>query len=116
MWLLMSDENFNGDILRGIFLRRADFDIVRVQDIGLEGADDPTILARAAQLQRVLLTHDRATIPDFAYQRVIDGLPMPGVIIVNDRLPLRQVIEDILVLTKCSQPSEWENIVLYLPL
>ena len=33
-------------------------DLVRVQDVGLEQADDTSILAWAAENNRILLTHD----------------------------------------------------------
>jgi hypothetical protein len=39
MLRLLADESFNGDIVRGLFLRQPDLDLVRVQDVGLEGAD-----------------------------------------------------------------------------
>ena len=116
MLRLLSDENFNGDIVRGLLLRRPDLDLVRVQDIGLEGADDPDVLARAAEDNRILLTHDRATMPDFAYARVVAGRPMPGVFVLNDRLPVRQAIEELLLGNLCSEQAEWAGIVLYLPL
>jgi len=45
MLRLMSDENFSGDIVRGLLLRHPALDLCRVQDVDLEGADDPTILA-----------------------------------------------------------------------
>ena len=64
---LLADENFNGDIVRGLLLRQPDLDIVRVQDVGLAGADDPDILAWAAENNRIVLTHDRATMSDHAY-------------------------------------------------
>jgi hypothetical protein len=38
---LAADENFNRDIVRGLLRRKPDLDIVRVQDAGLAGADDP---------------------------------------------------------------------------
>jgi hypothetical protein len=41
---LLSDVNFNGDIVRGLLLRRPDLDLCRAQDVGLEEADDPPIL------------------------------------------------------------------------
>jgi hypothetical protein len=31
MFRLLADENFNGDIVRGLLLRRTDIDLVRVQ-------------------------------------------------------------------------------------
>ena len=55
---LAIDENFNNDIVRGLLRRRPELDLVRIQDAGLAGADDPTVLDWAAQESRVLLTHD----------------------------------------------------------
>jgi len=49
MLRLAADENFNNDIVRGLLRRKPDVDIVRVQDAGLSGANDPTILEWAAQ-------------------------------------------------------------------
>ena len=62
MLLLLADENFSNDIVRGVMRRKPDANLVRVQDVGLSGADDPTILAYAADVGRVLLTHDVTTI------------------------------------------------------
>ncbi len=56
MLRLLADENFNGDIVRGLLLRQADLDLVRVQDVGLAGAEDPQLLAWAAENDRILLT------------------------------------------------------------
>jgi hypothetical protein len=46
---LLSDENFNGDIVSGMLLRRPDLDLIRVQDVGLETAEYPGILSWAAE-------------------------------------------------------------------
>jgi len=56
-----ADENFNNDIVRGLLRRLPDLDLIKVQDAGLSGADDPAILEWAAQENRVLLTHDVTT-------------------------------------------------------
>jgi hypothetical protein len=77
---LLADENFNNNIVRGVRLRNPRIDLVRVQDVGLSGANDPSVLEWAAGHQRVLLTHDLATIKAFAYERVRAGKPMPGII------------------------------------
>ena len=84
---LLTDENFDGDILRGMLRRMPDLDVIRVQDIGLSQTLDPIILAWAAANQRVLLTHDMKTVPDFANDRVRAGELMPGVFLVNDQMP-----------------------------
>jgi hypothetical protein len=113
---LAADENFNYDIVRGLLRQKPDIDIVRVQDAGLSGADDPTILEWTANEGRVLLTHDVETITHFAYERVKVGKPMPGVFEVTRKVPLGRAIEDILLLVECSLEGEWEGQVRYLPL
>jgi len=50
----IADENFKAAIVRGLLRRQINLDIVRVQDVGLSGADDPRVLAWAAQTERVL--------------------------------------------------------------
>jgi hypothetical protein len=37
---LLTDENFNGAILRGLIRRLPELDVVRVQDVGLMHTDD----------------------------------------------------------------------------
>jgi hypothetical protein len=116
MLLLLSDENFNGDIVRGLFRRHSDLDLVRVQDVGLSHTPDPDILEWAATQGRVLLSHDVSTVPPAAYQRVGDGRPMPGVLIVPDRMPIGQAIDEILFLSVDVEPGEWNDQVVFLPL
>jgi predicted nuclease of predicted toxin-antitoxin system len=116
MLRLLSDENFNGDIVRGLFLRRPDLELVRVQDVGLAGSDDPAILAWAAANDRILLTHDRNTLPAFAHERVTAGKPMPGVFVVHDRMSVRQAIDELVLMDEGSEQAEWAGLVVYLPL
>jgi hypothetical protein len=116
MLRLAADENFNNDIVRGLLRRKSDLDIARIQDVGLSGADDPTVLQWAAQEGRVLLTHDVSTITKFAYERVSTGKPMPGVFEVSRSVPIGIAIEDILLLAECSIEGEWDGQVNYLPL
>ena len=116
MLQLAADENFNNDILRGLLRRNPELDIIRVQDAGLAGADDPKVLEWAAQEGRVLLTHDVTTITRYAYERIQRGQPMPGVFEVGRSVPIGLAIEDILLLAECSLEDEWEGQVRYLPL
>ncbi len=110
------DENFNLHIVSGVLRRLPAADMVRVQDAGLEGAGDPAVLDWAAGEGRVLLTHDVNTLTAFAYQRIAQGLSMPGVFEVSVQVPISVAIEDILLLAQCSLEGEWEGQVNYLPL
>jgi predicted nuclease of predicted toxin-antitoxin system len=112
----LADENFDNSIVRGLIRRQPEIDIIRVQDVGLSGADDPTVLAWAAQEGRILLTHDVATITRYAYERIAAGQPMPGVVEVTADAPIGRVIEDILVLLMCTLEGELDGQIHYLPL
>lgn len=115
MLRLAADENFNGDIVRGLLRRNPQVDIVRVQDVGLSGADDPSVLEWAATENRVVVTHDVSTLARHAFDRVAATRSMPGVFAVRSLAPIGQTIDDLLMLVECSQPGEWEGQVRYLP-
>lgn len=102
--------------MRGLLGRKPDLDIARIQDAGLSGADDPTILECTAREGRVLLTHDASTIIRYAYERIRAGKSMPGIFEVSRNVPIGIAIEDILLLAECSLDNEWEGQIRYLPL
>jgi predicted nuclease of predicted toxin-antitoxin system len=113
---LLVDQNFNSHILEGLLRREAGLDIEHVRDLGLDAATDTTILETAARLGRVLLTHDRRTVPAFAYSRVAAGQPMAGVFLVSDDMPIGQAIDQILIAVHCLSTDECKDIVKFFPL
>lgn len=116
MLAFLADENFNGDILRGLLREKALIDVVRAQDVGLSGQKDPDILQWAANQGRIVLTHDLASMPHFGDERVARGLPMPGIIAIRRNLPYSTVIEDLLLIELCMQPEELYGRTMDLPL
>jgi hypothetical protein len=116
MLRLAADENLIAHVLRGLLRRNPKIDIVRIQDVGVSGADDPEVLAWAAAEHRIFVTHDSRTVPRYAHQRVAQGHPMPGVFVVPQSLSVGRAIEDITLLCECASPEECEGLVLRLPL
>ena len=114
--LFAADENFNGDVLRGIRRRRPELKIARVQDAGLSGASDPEVLDWAAREGRVLMSHDVSTLAGFAYRRVEAGLPMPGALVVSGQLPIGEAVDLVLLVIECTFDNEWSGQVRHLPL
>jgi hypothetical protein len=125
---LLTDEHIDPDLIRGLQARQSDLDVIRVHDVRLLHADDRDILAWAAGEQppgvpgvappqaRVLVTHDRNTVPGFAYDRVRAGQPMTGVVVVDDRLSLGRMIDELLVVAVCTAEGELRDQVIYVPL
>jgi hypothetical protein len=116
MLRLAADENFNGDIVRGLLRRNPKLDIVRVQDEGFSGGDDPSVLGWAAEQGRIVITHDISTLAKHAFDRVAAGQPMPGVFEVKSVAPIGQVIDDLILLAECGFEGEWEGRCASLPL
>jgi hypothetical protein len=116
MLRLLADENFNGNIVRGALRRDPGLNIAFAQDVGLSGLPDPRLLAHAAHDQRILLTHDRSTMPNHAYERLAAGEPMAGVFIIARRFPIGLAIKEILLLNECSEQADWSGRVIALPL
>lgn len=110
------DEDLDNRIVRGVLRDEPRADIVRVQDAGLSGYDDPDVLQWAATEGRVLFSHDVNTMTHHAYQRILKGLFMPGLWVVRRRLSLGRVIADVCDIAALSEEGEYEGRVMYLPL
>jgi hypothetical protein len=113
---LLVDQNFNEHIVDGMTRRAASLDFVHVRDVELAAAPDSTVLEWAAHEGRVLLTHDRRTIPPIAHARVAAGLAMPGIFVVSAEMPIGQAIDELLVAAHCMTPNECNQIVRFFPL
>jgi hypothetical protein len=111
-----ADEDFDNDIIRALKRRLPAIDVTRVQDAGFSGANDAAVLEWAAGEGRVLLTHDASTMSFHALARLQAGHAMPGVIVGHQRLPIGDVIEDLVLIAMCSTPEEWVSRVYFLPL
>jgi Domain of unknown function (DUF5615) len=112
----LADEDFDGRIVRGLFLRKSDLDLVRVPDVGLLGASDEKLLEWATDNNRIVLTHDNRTMPRHVRDIINAGLSIPGVIIVDDLASMGVCINDLLVIAECSEPEEWRDVVFYVPI
>jgi len=113
---LLADENFNGRIFRALRSRSPALDLLRVQEIGLSGAQDEVILQWATDHDRILLTHDAQTIPALVHQRIAAGRMTSGVFVADPYIDPATAIEDILMISQCSAVAEWQDQVHFLPL
>jgi len=116
MLRLLIDQDLDHDILRGVIRRIPQLDVVTAFEIGMSSATDPELLARAAQDKRVLITHDKTTMPVYAANLLREGKTIAGLIIVPRRLALHQVLDDLELMITCSEADEWNNVIRYLPL
>jgi hypothetical protein len=112
---LLTDECLDGRLTRGLAQHYPEIDCRRVQDTAAFQKDDAEVLEFAARENRILVTHDLATIPVHAMERVALSLPMPGVIAVSSSETIATMLSEIALVATCMEPAEMHERVLYLP-
>jgi Domain of unknown function (DUF5615) len=116
MLRLLIDQDLDHVILRGLLLRVPHLDVITAHQVDLSNASDPEVLEWAAAHKRIIVTHDRRTMPYHASNRIARAEKVAGVIVVSRQLPISQVINELEIIVSCSDMIEWENIVKHLPL
>lgn len=96
MLKFLMDEDVPRFFLTQLRLHSPSIDIVRVVDVGLGETPDPVILQWAADNGRVLITRDAGTMTKFARERMRNGLPFPGVIVVRQAVPIGPALRQII--------------------
>ena len=115
MLRLLIDQDLDHDILRGLIRRVPQLDALTAFEIGMSRATDAKLLTWAGQGGRIIVTHDRKTMPKHAADLMALGESIAGVFVVPRSLPLRQAIEDLELMMTCSANNEWVNVIRYLP-
>ncbi len=110
-----ADENFNEDIVSGVLRRIPEIDFQTSGEANLKSLTDLEVLAAAARDRRVLLTHDRKTMP-LHFGRFIETDVSPGVFIVSQRAGVPEIIEELILIWVASEPEEYTNSIRTLPL
>jgi hypothetical protein len=116
MLRLLTDENFDENILRGLRGRLAEQNFLSVRDARLAGQPDSFLLKWALQENRTILTHDLRTMTKDAEELVARGEPMAGLIFVPNKMPIGRAINDLELVLACYSQSDMRDRVEYLPL
>ena len=112
----LADHNLNDAIVTGLLREKPSLDVSRARNVGLAEAIDPEVLAWAADEGRIVLTHDKKTMPDFAGDRLRAGKPMTGLIVIKTTASHRAVIDDLLLIVECTTSEDWHGKIERLPL
>ena len=109
-----ADADLNEDIVKGLLRREPGVDFRTAAAAGLRGLTDQQVLQLAAEENRVLVSHDRKTMPQ-AFARLIRSAASPGLIIVSQKTDLLSAIEGILLVWLASEAEEWKNRICTIP-
>jgi hypothetical protein len=112
-----ADNDLSGIIVSATFRREPGIDFQTAQAARLDFLDDQAVLHRAASEGRILVTHDKRTMPGHLAAYVAAGNRSPGVLLVIPQdAPLRAVVESLVLIWADNRPEDWENAVTIIPL
>lgn len=110
-----ADADFNQIIVSAVVRRSPQIDFRTATAAGLAGIPDAEVLAIAAREGRVLVTHDRSTMPDH-FREFTRSQSSPGLIVVPQSLSIREVADTLILIWTATTADEWTNRIVYLPI
>jgi predicted nuclease of predicted toxin-antitoxin system len=110
-----ADADLSESIVKGVLRRNPAIDFKTAPAAGLRSLSDTAVLAIAANEGRVLVSHDRKTMPR-AFADFLRTKTSPGLILISQRTDVLAAIEWLLLAWAATEEAEWENRIVTLPL
>jgi hypothetical protein len=110
-----ADADLNEIILLATIRQQPEIDFQTAIAAGLAGVGDPDVLDRCAKDGRILVTHDRKTMPRHFYQFIKES-ESPGLIVVPQSLSVSAASDDLILIWSATEVDEWKNRIAFLPL
>ncbi len=111
----LADANFNQKIVAGLLLREPGIDFALPQAMIPERMKDADVLDLAHLSGRIVISHDVTTMPHW-FRHCVEERSYAGLILVPEKVPIRDAIEDLLVIWHVTEAEEWTNRIEWLPL
>jgi predicted nuclease of predicted toxin-antitoxin system len=109
-----ADADLRQAIVTGTIRRQLNLDFKSAYTALLEGKKDSEVLAIAAQDGRLLVTHDRKTMPS-EFGKFIMSKTSSGVLILSQNLSVSDAIEALILVWEASTAEEWINQMMSIP-
>ena len=109
-----ADADFNYKIVAGLRRREPAVNFLGAHEGGVAGVSDPEVLSIAAKSRRILVSHDRKTMPGH-FKRFRETRSSPGVIIVSQDLEIGAAIEELLLIWVATDSEEWVDHLGFVP-
>jgi hypothetical protein len=110
-----ADADLNEDIVNGVRRRVPEIDFQYAEEADLSGIADLEVLSRAASDNRILVTHDRRTMP-LHFAEFITSTDCPGVFVISQHAAISRVIDNLILIWHATEADEYINSIRTLPL
>lgn len=112
------DENMPRALAAALRRREPGLDVRRIgqSDTPALGTKDPQLLQFCAQSCRILVSRDRATMPQHIADHLAGDGHTSGVLLATRRCTLANLTDDLILIWSASIAADWRDVLVYLPL
>lgn len=110
-----ADADLNQKIIAGLHRREPAIDFQTAQQGDVISRPDPEVLLIAAASGRIVVSHDRRTMPA-CFARFVQTQSSPGLIVVSQELDIGAAIDDLVLIWAASASEEWRDKVAFVPI
>jgi hypothetical protein len=110
-----ADNDVAPALVYGVQQRNSAIDFQTAQVAQLDGVLDPEVLAKASTDGRLLVTHDRSTMPQHFADFVSNNNFCPGVFLIAQDFPMGRAIEELVLIWETSEAEEWYGSIVHVP-
>lgn len=111
------DENISPEYRTQLLRHESSLTVLAVGDEGApeRGTKDPEILVWCEQNQFNLITNNRDSMPQHLKDHLAAGNHVPGIFTISRKVPMRLIIEELLLIAGASDEDEYIDEIKYLP-
>jgi hypothetical protein len=114
--LFQADNDLKRIIIDATLRREPRINFQTAQAARLDDLDDDAVLRLAASQSRILVSHDKRTMPKAFASFVASGGTSPGVLLViPQNAPIREIVEAMILIWADDRPDEWINLIAKIP-
>ena len=112
------DENLSPAYRDQLHYHEPSLTVLRVGDVGApaRSTQDPEILKWCEQNDFTLVTKDPNTIPKHLSDHLAAGHHVPGIIMINRGVPMRTILDDLILIAGVSDEDEYIDQIVFIPL
>ena len=112
------DENIAPEYRTQLLYHEPSLTVLAVGDEGAppKSTPDPEILVWCEQNQFSLITNNRKSMPQHLSDHLSAGHHVPGIFTINLEVPMKEIIDQLLLIAGASDEDEYIDQITYIPL
>ena len=112
----LADRDLNDHIVAGISRREPAIEFLRVRALDRHTGSDSELLDYANREHLLVVSHDVNTMTAAASQRLRESQRIAGLLMVQQSMPVNEVIEALLLIWSATEQNDWRDQIVFLPL